>query len=118
MTFAPQTKTPKVLVIDVGGTHVKGLASGELEEREIPSSLTMTASKMVRDVKRTDAIHGDNMLFVRVDIVEAAWSIVEPMLGNVAPLRDYDPGTWGPAEADQLDADVGGAGTTQKWLGR
>ena len=53
MTFAPQTKTPKVLVIDVGGTHVKVLASGELEEREIPSGLTMTASKMVRDVKRS-----------------------------------------------------------------
>jgi polyphosphate glucokinase len=53
MTFAPQTKTPKVLVIEVGGTHVKVLASGELEEREIPSGLTMTASKMVRDVKRS-----------------------------------------------------------------
>ena len=53
MTLAPQTKTPKVLVIDVGGTHVKVLASGELEEREIPSGLTMTASKMVRDVKRS-----------------------------------------------------------------
>jgi len=53
MTLAPQTKTPKVLVIDVGGTHVKVLASGELEEREIPSGLTMTASKMMRDVKRS-----------------------------------------------------------------
>jgi glucose-6-phosphate 1-dehydrogenase len=56
----------------------------------------------------TDAMHGDNMLFVREDVVEAAWSIVEPILGNVAPLREYDPGTWGPAEADQLAADVGG----------
>ena len=53
-------------------------------------------------------MHGDNMLFVREDVVEAAWSIVEPILGNVAPLREYDPGTWGPAEADQLTADVGG----------
>lgn len=42
----------KVLVIDVGGTHVKVSATGELEERRFPSDLTMTASKMVRDVKR------------------------------------------------------------------
>jgi hypothetical protein len=43
----------KVLVIDVGGTHVKVLATGEREEREIPSGLTMTASKMARDVNRS-----------------------------------------------------------------
>ncbi len=41
----------KVLVIDVGGTHVKVLVTGQREEREIPSGRTMTASKMVRDVK-------------------------------------------------------------------
>jgi len=49
-----QEKAPKVLVIDVGGTHVKVLATGDLEEREIPSGQAMTASKMVRDVKVTN----------------------------------------------------------------
>lgn len=53
MSSPPQKRAPKVLVIDVGGTHVKVLATGELEEREIPSGLTRTASKMVRDVKRS-----------------------------------------------------------------
>ncbi|PYS50285.1 MAG: hypothetical protein DMG13_21350 [Acidobacteria bacterium] len=42
----------RILVIDVGGTHVKVLATGQREKREIPSSPTMTARKMVRDVKR------------------------------------------------------------------
>jgi len=42
---------PKILVIDVGGTHVKVLATGQREEREIPSGPTMSASRMVRDVK-------------------------------------------------------------------
>ena len=42
----------RVLVIDVGGTHVKVLATGHHEPREIPSGLTMTPDKMVRDVKR------------------------------------------------------------------
>ncbi len=41
-----------MLVIDVGGTHVKVLATGHHEPREIPSGLTMTPDKMVRDVKR------------------------------------------------------------------
>lgn len=46
-------KKPKsVLVIDVGGTHVKVLATGQTEERKIPSGPKMTASKMVREVKR------------------------------------------------------------------
>ncbi|MGH9325568.1 MAG: ROK family protein [Terriglobia bacterium] len=42
-----------ILVIDVGGTHVKMLATGQRQEREIPSGRTMTATKMVQDVKRS-----------------------------------------------------------------
>jgi glucose-6-phosphate 1-dehydrogenase len=55
-----------------------------------------------------DAIHGDAILFVREDAVEAAWSIVEPILGNVTPVYEYEPGQWGPTEANSLAADVGG----------
>jgi predicted NBD/HSP70 family sugar kinase len=44
-------KTPKVLVIDVGGTNIKLLATGQKEPRKIPSGPTMTARKMVRVVK-------------------------------------------------------------------
>jgi glucose-6-phosphate 1-dehydrogenase len=56
----------------------------------------------------TDAMEGDATLFVREDAVEAAWSIVGSVLGNVAPIHAYEPGTWGPAEADWLAADIGG----------
>jgi polyphosphate glucokinase len=45
----------KVLVIDVGGTHVKVLATGQRTPRKIPSGATMTARRMVRAVKRTAA---------------------------------------------------------------
>ena len=48
----PSKSADSVLVIDVGGTHVKVLATGHREEREIPSGSKMTARKMVRDVKR------------------------------------------------------------------
>jgi polyphosphate glucokinase len=44
-------KKPKVLVVDVGGTNVKMLATGQKEARKMPSGPTMTAGKMVRVVK-------------------------------------------------------------------
>src|SRR5208282_2584164 len=43
----------------------------------------------------TDAMHGDKLLFIREDVVEAAWSIVDPILNNAVPLVTYNPGTWG-----------------------
>jgi glucose-6-phosphate 1-dehydrogenase len=55
-----------------------------------------------------DAMHGDAMLFVREDAVEAAWAIVDPVLGNTTPLEEYEPGSWGPHEAIRLADDVGG----------
>jgi len=55
-----------------------------------------------------DAMAGDGTLFARQDGVEAAWEIVEPILGSVTPVHEYEPGSWGPAEADGLVADVGG----------
>jgi polyphosphate glucokinase len=41
-----------ILVIDVGGTHVKILASGKTEKREIDSGPTLTAQQMVSSVKK------------------------------------------------------------------
>ena len=40
-----------VLVVDVGGTHVKILASGQEERREFPSGPALTAEQIVRGVK-------------------------------------------------------------------
>jgi polyphosphate glucokinase len=51
MKIVKTLKTPRVLVIDVGGTNVKLLATGQKEPRKIPSGPEMTSSKMVRVVK-------------------------------------------------------------------
>ena len=45
------TKARKILVVDVGGTHVKLLATGQKQEREIASGPRMTAAEMVRKAK-------------------------------------------------------------------
>ncbi len=56
----------------------------------------------------SDAMIGDGMLFAREDAVEAAWAVVQPILGDVTPVLEYDPGTWGPREADRLTEEIGG----------
>jgi glucose-6-phosphate 1-dehydrogenase len=55
-----------------------------------------------------DAMDGDPMLFAREDSVEAAWTVVEKVLGDVTPVHQYAPGSWGPAAATSLAEDVGG----------
>lgn len=53
-----------------------------------------------------DCMRGDATLFDRADGVEAAWSIVDPILNyfqsNKPKFPNYAAGTWGPYEADEL----------------
>jgi glucose-6-phosphate 1-dehydrogenase len=58
-----------------------------------------------------DAMAGDPTLFARQDVVEAAWAIVDPVIHGPSPMYEYEPGTWGPPQADKLVADVGGWNT-------
>ncbi len=54
-----------------------------------------------------DAMKGDSTLFAREDSVEQAWRIVEPILGNVTPVFEYEPNSWGPAEAQKITEGYG-----------
>jgi len=54
-----------------------------------------------------DCMLGDPTLFQRADMVEAAWTVVQPVLDvwKALPPRDfpnYAAGTWGPEQADEL----------------
>ncbi|MGB6198372.1 MAG: glucose-6-phosphate dehydrogenase [Candidatus Acidiferrales bacterium] len=58
-----------------------------------------------------DALRGDQTLFVREDSVESSWNIVDPILpgvGTAPPVHEYQPGSWGPIEADKIIAGDGG----------
>lgn len=55
-----------------------------------------------------DAMEGDATLFAREDYVEEAWRIVDPVLKGGTPLFQYEPGTWGPSEADNKVSPPGG----------
>jgi glucose-6-phosphate 1-dehydrogenase len=58
-----------------------------------------------------DAMLSDATLFARQDVVEAAWAIVDPVIHGPSPMYEYEPGTWGPKEADKLVEGVGGWNT-------
>jgi len=56
-----------------------------------------------------DVVIGDATLFMRADQVEAAWSVLMPVLDAWAAspptdFPDYAAGTWGPASAEDLIA--------------
>ena len=55
-----------------------------------------------------DAASGDGTLFGRVDAMEAAWRIVDPILGAATPLSEYEPNTWGPVDAASTLTPEGG----------
>jgi len=55
-----------------------------------------------------DAMEGDATLFARQDYVEEAWRIVDPVLKAGTPIHEYEPGTWGPKEADAKVTPSGG----------
>ena len=54
-----------------------------------------------------DALLGDATLFMRADQVEAAWSVITPILnsweeGRKKKVAIYEPGSWGPKAAEEL----------------
>jgi glucose-6-phosphate 1-dehydrogenase len=55
-----------------------------------------------------DAMNGDSTMFSREDAVEAAWRVLDPVLGNVTPVHAYERGTWGPSEVDKKIRPLGG----------
>jgi glucose-6-phosphate 1-dehydrogenase len=55
-----------------------------------------------------DAAVGDATLFAREDSVEAAWRIVNEVIGDKGVPIEYDPGTWGPPITDERMIPIGG----------
>jgi glucose-6-phosphate 1-dehydrogenase len=85
------------------GVRVK-LPGERMVGEDVEMILTEHAPSMLPPYQRLlgDAIRGVGELFGRDDIVDAQWRVVEPILGNIAPLYRYQPGTWGPNEAEAL----------------
>jgi len=89
--------------------------TGEPVELSVVERAEQGASGRMEAYERLlgDAMAGDATLFARQDVVEAAWAIVDPILQGPSPMYAYEPGTWGPPQADRLVAEVGGWNTPQ-----
>ena len=70
----------------------------ELMASRLPCAREMDAYERVLG----DAMAGDATLFAREDYVEEAWRIVDPALKAGTPVHEYEPKTWGPAEAQRV----------------
>jgi glucose-6-phosphate 1-dehydrogenase len=75
----------------------------ELVARHCADGETSPYERLLRDAIRNDA-----SLFTSAESVEAAWRVIDPVLGDVTPLAEYEPGTWGPATAAAVVADEKG----------
>ena len=59
-----------------------------------------------------DALVGDAALFARMDYIEEAWRIVNPVLKMTTAVGRSEPGTWGPTDAEDIAPPGGWANAT------
>lgn len=100
MKFEAKIPGPEMLLKAVD-MHFKYTESFEAEIAEAYERLIL------------DCLRGDATLFMRKDMVELAWWLVQPVVDHwsqmPAPFPNYPAGTWGPAAADALLAKTGHA---------
>jgi glucose-6-phosphate 1-dehydrogenase len=79
------------------------------EQRELYLSQEQSGEETPYERLLGDAMTGDGALFTREDAVEAAWTVVNPVLKNHHRALPYKRRSWGPKEADAIFASGGGS---------
>lgn len=105
--FNEPTARPNYLRFQLGPDVAIGLATRVKEagepmqgkEKELTLDVPKGAEHPPYERLIGDAAVGDQELFTRQDAVEAAWRVVDPILGGDTPIYGYEPGTWGPDRA-------------------
>jgi glucose-6-phosphate 1-dehydrogenase len=82
-----------------------GVTAMDADDQMIGQRVELVASRQPAADERaaydrvlTDALQGDATLFARMDYVEEAWRIVDPVMAMHTAVREYEPGTWGPSD--------------------
>ncbi len=78
------------------------------DQREFALLEEQTGGQSPYERLLTDAMDGDGALFAREEAIEAAWTVVEPVLADHPPVIEYAPGSWGPPAANHFIAADGG----------
>lgn len=79
-----------------GGESMSG-ESVDLIARHLEADTTSAYERLLGD-----AMRGDHSLFAREDALDAQWRVVDAILDDAVALHEYQPGTWGPPEAEAL----------------
>jgi glucose-6-phosphate 1-dehydrogenase len=91
------------------GLHVKRRGdSMEVGRVELLASSVEAGDVLPYERLLGDSMRGDATLFGREDAIEDQWRIVEPVLDMKDQPLAYEPGSWGPKEADRLAAGLAG----------
>jgi glucose-6-phosphate 1-dehydrogenase len=93
------------LMIAIGASVKKAGDQAEGQQVELVISQESDPAEMgAYEELLFDAMRGNSARFARQDYVEEAWRIVDPILREGVPVYEYEPGAWGPPEADALVA--------------
>ena len=94
------------------GARIRLFAKKAGEEDFEPADLAVLFEKVPGEEPEpyerllADALEGRSELFTRQDAIEETWRIVQPLIERPGPVYPYEPGTWGPKEANSLTRGV------------
>jgi glucose-6-phosphate 1-dehydrogenase len=101
------------------GLRLQLTAQGEngWQDVHLDSSFALDLGEPIQTYERLlrAGMTGDHQLFAREDSIEETWRIVQPLLDTPGKVQRYEPGSWGPDEAQSLLS--GHHGWQQPWLG-
>jgi glucose-6-phosphate 1-dehydrogenase len=88
--------------IKAAGDQLRGCSIELIADQECGEDTMLPYEELLGD-----AMAGNQTWFAREDYVEEAWRIIDPILDK-RDVIEYQPGTWGPAEAEKMIAPFGG----------
>ncbi len=95
--------TIRMVVKEPGVTLDFGVTEAEVDLAKIANAHPVPPyARLIHDV-----LLGDRSLFTRPDGLEHVWDVARPLLDHRPPVLPYEPGSWGPAEAEALAAPDG-----------
>jgi glucose-6-phosphate 1-dehydrogenase len=100
--------TPDLMIAVGALVKTAGEAAGGQQVELVITQESDPAEMEAYEELLLDALRGNSARFARQDYVEQAWRILDPVLDDDVPPHEYEPGTWGPPEANGLIAGDGG----------
>jgi len=101
--LSPDSETAIGVSIKDAGERLRGLATELIANQDCSAATLLPYEELLGD-----AMEGNQTWFAREDYVEESWRILDPVLADRPAPYCYDPGTWGPSEAEKLIEEPGG----------